>query len=58
MTLRNATYHPSGLAEPSVADGAITRRLREALALIDVQVLDHLVVAGTSFVSMAERGWI
>jgi DNA repair protein RadC len=53
-----AHNHPSGLAEPSVADGAITRRLREALALIDVQVLDHLVVAGTSFVSMAERGWI
>jgi DNA repair protein RadC len=53
-----AHNHPSGLAEPSVADESITRRLKEALALIDVRVLDHLVVAGTSFVSMAERGWI
>lgn len=53
-----AHNHPSGLAEPSVADECITRRLKEALALIDVRVLDHLVVAGTTFVSMAERGWI
>ncbi|MHB1829077.1 MAG: JAB domain-containing protein [Steroidobacteraceae bacterium] len=53
-----AHNHPSGRAEPSVADESITRRLKEALALIDVRVLDHLVVAGTTFVSMAERGWI
>ena len=53
-----AHNHPSGRAEPSVADECITRRLKEALALIDVRVLDHLVVAGTTFVSMAERGWI
>lgn len=51
-------HNPSGLAEPSVADECITRRLKEALALIDVRVLDHLVVAGTTVVSMAERGWI
>ena len=51
-----AHNHPSGRAEPSVADECITRRLKEALALIDVHVLDHLVVAGTAFVSMAERG--
>ena len=53
-----AHNHPSGVAEPSVADECITRRLKEALALIDVRVLDHLVVAGATFVSMAERGWI
>ena len=53
-----AHNHPSGRAEPSVADECITRRLKEALALIDVRVVDHLVVAGTTFVSMAERGWI
>ena len=53
-----AHNHPSGQAEPSAADAAITRRLRDALALIDVQVIDHFVVAGTQFVSMAERGLI
>ena len=53
-----AHNHPSGRAEPSAADESITRRLREVLALIDVRVLDHIVVAGTAFVSMAERGWI
>ena len=53
-----AHNHPSGVAEPSVADECITRRLKEALALIDVRVLDHLVVAGATFVSMAERGWL
>ena len=51
-----AHNHPSGVAEPSPADEMITRRLREALLLIDVRVLDHLVVAGTALVSMAERG--
>lgn len=51
-----AHNHPSGVAEPSPADEMITRRLREALSLIDVRVLDHLVVAGTALVSMAERG--
>ena len=48
--------HPSGVAEPSQADELITRRLREALALVDIRVLDHLVVAGDSVVSMAELG--
>ena len=47
--------HPSGLSEPSAADELITRRLREALALIDVRVLDHLIVA-ESIYSMAESG--
>lgn len=51
-----AHNHPSGAAEPSRADELITRRLREALALIDVRVLDHLFVAGEDVVSFAERG--
>jgi DNA repair protein RadC len=51
-----AHNHPSGVAEPSRDDEAITRRLREALQLIDVRVLDHVVVGAGSAVSMAERG--
>jgi DNA repair protein RadC len=47
--------HPSGQSEPSAADELITRRLREALALIDVRVLDHLIVA-ESIYSFAEHG--
>jgi len=50
--------HPSGVAEPSQADELITRRLREALELIDVRVLDHLIVAGGDVTSLAERGLI
>lgn len=49
--------HPSGAAEPSNADRAITNKLKDALALIDVRVLDHIVVGETS-VSFAERGWL
>lgn len=48
--------HPSGVAEPSRADEIITRRLKEALALVDVRVLDHFVVSGGESVSFAERG--
>ena len=48
--------HPSGRAEPSQADELITLRLRDALALIDVRVVDHLIVAGSDIVSLAERG--
>jgi DNA repair protein RadC len=48
--------HPSGVAEPSHADEAITRRLKDALALVDVRVLDHFVVAAGESVSFAERG--
>lgn len=51
-----AHNHPSGVAEPSGADRAITDRLREALALLDVQVLDHLVVGDKGVTSFAERG--
>jgi DNA repair protein RadC len=48
--------HPSGIAEPSRSDEAITQRLKEALALVDVRVLDHVVVAAGESVSFAERG--
>ncbi len=49
--------HPSGVSEPSSADELITRRLKEALALIDVRVLDHLIVAESVF-SFVEHGLI
>jgi DNA repair protein RadC len=48
--------HPSGVAEPSHADEVITRRLKDALALVDVRVLDHFVVSAGESVSFAERG--
>ena len=51
-----AHNHPSGVAEPSQADELITNRLRDALALVDIRVLDHVVVGGTTVVSFAERG--
>ncbi len=53
-----AHNHPSGNLEPSAADRAITTRLREALALIDVRILDHIVVGAQQTTSMAERGLI
>jgi len=51
-----AHNHPSGVAQPSAADELITRQLRDALALVDVKVLDHFIVAGRSALSFAERG--
>jgi DNA repair protein RadC len=48
--------HPSGVAEPSQADKSLTLQLSEALALVDVRVLDHLVVGDGEVVSFAERG--
>jgi DNA repair protein RadC len=51
-----AHNHPSGVAEPSHADELLTRSLKAALALVDVQVLDHFIVAGTRTLSFAERG--
>jgi DNA repair protein RadC len=51
-----AHNHPSGIAEPSHADELITQRLREALALVDIRVLDHLIVAGGTTLSFSERG--
>ena len=47
--------HPSGVAEPSQADELITRRTKEALAPVDIWVLDHLIVAGQEVISCAER---
>jgi DNA repair protein RadC len=51
-----AHNHPSGVAQPSRADELLTRSLKEALALVDVKVLDHFVVAGREAISFAERG--
>ncbi|HFY0729820.1 TPA: DNA repair protein RadC [Citrobacter amalonaticus] len=53
-----AHCHPSGLAEPSQADRCITERLKQALELVDIRLLDHLVVGGMDIVSFAERGWL
>jgi DNA repair protein RadC len=50
--------HPSGIAEPSTADELITTRLKEALALLDVRLIDHLILAHGSVVSLAERGLV
>jgi DNA repair protein RadC len=51
-----AHNHPSGVAEPSHADESLTSALRQALALVDVKVLDHFIVAGAQATSFAERG--
>ena len=51
-----AHNHPSGIAEPSHADEQITQRLKDALALVDVRVLDHIVVGVTETTSFADRG--
>ena len=53
-----AHNHPSGCCEPSRADQQITKRLSDALALIDVRVLDHFVVSRSEWVSLAERGMV
>ena len=53
-----AHNHPSGVAEPSRADQSLTLRLKEALALIDVRVLDHMIVGDGEIVSLAERGML
>lgn len=53
-----AHNHPSGVAEPSAADRNITHQLRDALQLVGVRVLDHVVVGGDSTTSMAARGLI
>ncbi|MCU6244212.1 RadC family protein [Enterobacter asburiae] len=53
-----AHNHPSGEAEPSKADRLITERLKQALELVDIRLLDHLVVGGMETISFAERGWL
>ncbi|MCC6609251.1 MAG: hypothetical protein IT515_06175, partial [Burkholderiales bacterium] len=51
-----AHNHPSGAAQPSQADELLTRNLKDALAMVDVKVLDHFIVAGNQALSFAERG--
>jgi len=51
-----AHNHPSGTVEPSAADRAVTARLKQALAIVDVRLLDHIVVGGTETASIAARG--
>lgn len=53
-----AHNHPSGYAEPSQADRAITEHIIQACSLVDIRVLDHLVIGRGEYVSFAERGWI
>lgn len=53
-----AHNHPSGDTEPSAADRAVTQRMKQAAALVDVRVLDHFVVGVGRPVSMAARGWV
>ena len=61
--LRNAAAvivahnHPSGDVEPSAADRAVTIRLKQALAIVDVRLLDHVIVGGSKSFAMAEHGW-
>lgn len=50
--------HPSGIAEPSQADRALTKRLQKALDLIDVRVLDHFIIGEGDPLSMSEYGWM
>ncbi|KLC43410.1 DNA repair protein RadC [Xanthomonas perforans] len=49
--------HPSGNPEPSEADCKVTQRLEQALGLLDIRILDHLVIGGRQHVSLAARGW-
>ena len=53
-----AHNHPSGIAEPSLADQTITRRLKDALSLLDIRVLDHFIIGAGEPVSMAARGML
>jgi DNA repair protein RadC len=53
-----AHNHPSGVPEPSQADEFITQRIKEALALVDIRLLDHIIIGDGSSVSLAERGLV
>ena len=53
-----AHNHPSGVAEPSLADERITLRVKDALALVDIRLLDHIIVGDGASVSLAERGLV
>jgi DNA repair protein RadC len=54
--MHNQSIFTFGVAEPSDADKRITKRLAEALALVEIQVLDHMIVGAGEVVSFAERG--
>lgn len=51
-----AHNHPSGIAEPSTADRNITHKIKDALALVEIRTLDHVIIGGTSHMSFADRG--
>lgn len=51
-----AHNHPSGITEPSAADRQITQKIREAMGLMDIRVLDHFIIGGTAHTSFSERG--
>ena len=53
-----AHNHPSGTTDPSAADRAVTARLKQALGLVDVRLLDHIIVGGTRTLSMAGHGLV
>lgn len=53
-----AHNHPSAHPEPSAADHALTSRIKQALALIDIRLLDHFIIAGNVTTSFAEKGWL
>jgi hypothetical protein len=53
-----AHNHPSGIAEPSSADRGITTRIKDALEVFDINVLDHFVVTAGECCSFADRGWL
>ncbi|MDH5444292.1 MAG: DNA repair protein RadC [Gammaproteobacteria bacterium] len=53
-----AHNHPSGIAEPSESDRQLTKKLQQALGLVDIRVLDHVVIGDGESVAFAERGWI
>lgn len=53
-----AHNHPSGTLEPSTADHAMTTRVKQALGLFDIRVLDHIIVTHDKYVSFAEKGWL
>jgi len=53
-----AHNHPSGLAEPSKANQLLTQKLKQALEMVDIRVLDHFVIGDNCAVSMAEQGMI
>lgn len=53
-----AHNHPSGVVEPSAADRAVTARLKQALALVDIRLLDHIIVGGQQVLSMGAQGLV